>query len=120
MAEPLDVLCDRAKIGLSLCMLGTGSIYGTERIDNHLCFIHFHKFNLFLLTKFVTLLLKSDTVSPSVAPSSAGLKHRSQLIKSLGSGPPHGQGARRPKNTNAHRDPLSWLLGATPIQDQEE
>ena len=59
MAEPLVVLCDRAKLGLSLYMLGTGSIYGTERIDSHLFFIHFHKFNLFLLTKFVTLFLET-------------------------------------------------------------
>ena len=83
--------------------------------------IHSYKFNQFLLSKFVCLYSsKIGKDYPSVAPSSARVNLIRQLIKSLGSGQHNGKRARRPKAINAFPDPLSWLLGATLIQDQKE
>ena len=62
-------------------IFGTGIIFGTERIDCYLAMIHFYKFNQFLLSKFVYLYsYKIGKDFPSVAPSSAGVNHESQLI----------------------------------------
>ena len=69
-------------VQLVVCLfLGLGSFFGTERVDRYLAVIHFCKFNYLLLTKFVCLYSKEiGSVSPSVAPSSAGLKLVSQLL----------------------------------------
>lgn len=122
MTEPIDVLSDGISSSSLACMFGTGSIYGTERVDRYLCLIHSLIFKQFLLTQFVCLYSYNlfRLVTPTVAPSSAGCNIISQLIKSLGSRRQHGKRARRPEATHALRNSLSRILGATPIQDQEK
>ena len=81
---------------------------------------HFAKSKHLLLTNFVCLYYHYRLGEPSVAPSSAGHNHVRQLIKSLGSDLHHGKRARRKKAAYALGNTLSWLLGAAPVQDQEE
>ena len=122
MAEPFDGFIDGTSPSRIACMFWDREhLWDRMYIDSYFIFIHFDKLNQFLLSKFVCLYsFKLGKDLPSVAPSSARVNLVSQLIKSLGSGQHHGERARRQKAINALGNPLSWLLGATPIQDQKE